>query len=117
MSSVDFTNVNIIGGFMTTTGQRVKKIRLALNMSQEQFGHLFNSGKSYISAVEKDKSRLSVDSLVKLLLNYNVNLNYLLGGIGEPFLETPQQDEQLKKLVAQIVEKEMKKYGVIDKCI
>ena len=102
---------------MSTQGERLKTVRLALKVSQEEFGRILNVSKQYISNLEANRNILNNEKLVSLLLNYNVNLNYLLGGIGEPFLETPQQDEQLKKLVAQIVEKEMKKYGVIDKCI
>ena len=90
---------------MSTQGQRIRKIRYDLKMLQAEFGQIFDIGKQFVSLLEKDEAQLNNDNLVKLLLNYHINLNYLLGGIGEPFLETPQQDEQLKKLVAQIVDK------------
>lgn len=71
---------------MTTFGTRVKTIRTALNWSQEEFANFLGATRSYISLIEKDKSKLSVENLVKLLLNKNVNLNFLLCGIGEPFI-------------------------------
>ena len=71
---------------MTTMGKRIKEIRKKLHLSQEELGEILGSGKSYISAVENDKSKLSVESLVKLLVNYQVNINYILGGVGKPML-------------------------------
>ena len=92
---------------MTTIGERVKEIREELRLSQEKFGEIFNAGKSYISAVEKDKSKLSQDSLVKLLLDYNVNLNYLLGGFSPMFLNEnhKKSDEQLFKEFQEFMKK------------
>lgn len=86
---------------MTTMGSRIKEIRAILKMSQEEFGLLFNSGKSYISAVENDKSKLSVENLTKLLLHFHVNVNYILGGIGTPILKNPNiglKDEILNEV-------------------
>ena len=96
---------------METTGSRIKKIRQELNLSQEQFGKIFKTGKSYISAVENNKSQLSVESLVKLLVNYNVNINFILGGIGQPFL--PQPFEQVQDELTQKVEEILKQRGLI----
>ena len=71
---------------MSTQGNRIKKIREELRLTQEQFANIFGFNRAYLSAIEKDKSKLSVDNLVKLLLTYNVNMNYILGGIGEMFI-------------------------------
>lgn len=96
---------------MVTTGQRIKLIRRELKLSQEQFGHILNSGKSYISAVENDKSKLSVENLVKLLVDYRVNLNYVLGGIGQPFIAP--EFEQVQSDLALEVRKILKEEGLI----
>lgn len=95
---------------MDTIGQRVKAVRQELKLSQEQFGQIFNAGKSYISAVENDKSKLSVDNLVKLLLNYDVNINYILGGKGEMF--NPPEYEDIKTEVLKQVDDILIKYGI-----
>jgi transcriptional regulator with XRE-family HTH domain len=71
---------------MTTEGQRVKEVRDKLNLSQEKFGDFFNIGKSFVSAVEKDKKFLSRENLKILLVNHQVNINYILAGKGSPFL-------------------------------
>ncbi len=98
---------------MATMGKRIKQIRQELKLSQEQFGKIFGSGKSYISAVENDKSKLSIENLVKLLVNHNVNINYILGEIGQPFNTKPfaEVENELEQKVLEI----MKKHGVIEK--
>lgn len=70
---------------METQGQRIRKIRQALNLSQEDFGKIFDITKQFVSLLEKDKTFLNNDKLVRLLLECNVNINYLLGGSGEMF--------------------------------
>ena len=93
---------------MSSMGKRIKTIRQELRLSQEQFGQIFGAGKSYISSVENDKSKLSVDNLVKLLVDYNVSMNYVLGGIGKPFI-APQFDAvktELRQEVLQILKDE-----------
>lgn len=100
----------------STTGSRIKEIRLELRLSQEEFGNIFDSGKSYISAVENDNSKLSLESLVKLLLNYKVNINYILGGVGEMFLKKnvslTSQFEEVKDEILKEVEDLLRKKGI-----
>lgn len=97
---------------MDTQGMRIKKIRQALGLSQDKFGEIFEISKQFVSLLEKDKTFLNNDKLVKLLFDYNVNINYLLGGIGGMFNETTQQNEQLENIVAQIVDRKMKEKGL-----
>lgn len=82
---------------MQTMGQRTKAIRQELQLSQEQFGKLFDSGKAYISLVENDKSKLSLENLIKLSRTYNVNLNYLINGFGEMFVNPCENTHALIK--------------------
>ena len=73
-------------------GKRIKEVRQELRLSQEQFGQIFGTGKSYISAVENDKSKLSLENLVKLLVDCHVSIDYILGGIGKPFIAPKFED-------------------------
>lgn len=77
---------------METQGQRLKRIRLSLRLSQEEFGKIFNISKQYVYGLEKDKLTLNNEKLVKLLLDYKININYLLCGIGEMFLEDSETE-------------------------
>ncbi len=96
---------------METTGQRLKKIRTKLHLSQEDFGHKLNLSRAGIAAVEADNNKFSQDVLCKLLLTFNVNINYLLGGKGSMFL-TPKF-EDVEDEFTQKVEAILKKNGII----
>jgi transcriptional regulator with XRE-family HTH domain len=95
---------------MKTTGARLKAIRLSLGLSQEDIAELLETSKSYISLVETDKSKLSVENLIKLLLNYGINLNYLLAGIGQPILASQYEDVRTEILAE--VERMLKEKGL-----
>ena len=96
---------------METSGNRLKKIRQSLGLSQQDIASLIGTSKSYISQVEKDQCKFSIESLVKLLLNYGININYLLAGVGEPFLP-PQYKDVKDEFEAKVIEI-MKKQGLI----
>ena len=57
-------------------------------MSQELFGEKLDVSKQYISNLESDRNLLNNEKLVLLLVDFNVNLNWLIGGKGEMFNET-----------------------------
>lgn len=92
---------------METQGQRIRKIRQALNLSQEDFGKIFDITKQFVSGLEKDKTFLNNDKLVKLLFDYNVNINYLLGGFGEMFNAPASKNikEDILKEISEILKK------------
>ena len=99
---------------METQGERIKKIRLQLNLQQDKFGEGIGVTKQFISNIERDIGFLSSDKLTNLLLNYNVNINYLLAGIGEMFLSSYELDEvklenKIQKVVLKMKEKGMLK--------
>jgi len=96
---------------METQGMRIKKIRQALGLSQDKFGEIFEISKQFVSLLEKDKTFLNNDKLVKLLFDYNVNINYLLGGIGEMF--NAPKFEQVEGNLTQMVEDILRKNKLI----
>ncbi len=69
-----------------TAGERVKFIRESMHLSQEDFAKLLNVSRAFIGAVEKNKANLSIEKLAYLLKEHNVSANYILAGIGHPFL-------------------------------
>ena len=71
---------------MSTQGIRIKKIRQALSLSQEEFGSFFEITKQYVSLLEKDKTFLNNEKLTILVEKFNVNLNWLIAGKGEMFI-------------------------------
>jgi transcriptional regulator with XRE-family HTH domain len=99
---------------MTTLGERLKNIRWVLKLNQKQMAEKLELTQSAISAVEKGISKsLSGDNLAKLLIEFNVNINWLLSGEGEMFNSENKND--LDKKVEQKVAEAFKKYGLTDK--
>ena len=102
---------------MNTQGERIKKIRQELNLSQDEFGGLFNIQKQMVSSLENDKLKLNNEKLVFLCENNNININWLLCGKGEMFI-TAQPSSQDKTELVQTVKNTMKElfvqYGLDD---
>lgn len=71
-------------------GERVLKIRKALDLTMEQFGDKLGVQKSAISKIEKDKVNLSDQMIKSICREYNVNYDYLVHGEGEMFDDLPE---------------------------
>lgn len=95
---------------MDTQGSRLKKIRTALGLTQDDFAQFFQTSIAYISQIEKDKCTLSLNNLIKLSNNYKVNLNYLLLGIGMPFL--PKNNTGLKEEILEEIGRILSAKGI-----
>ncbi|MBQ9688263.1 hypothetical protein IJV79_01355, partial [bacterium] len=67
-----------------------------------------------VYSLEKDLSSLNNEKLVKLLVDYNVNANYLLAGIGEMFI-SPKDDSytNMRDSILSDVRKMLKEEGII----
>ena len=98
---------------MNKIGQRMKAIRKLLNKSQEQFAADLLVSKQAISNIENSKSMPSVLLLNKLLIDHNVNINYLLSGIGEMFNMPKEIDGSLKDSILKEVEKYLENRGIV----
>lgn len=97
---------------MTTQGKRLRNIRQALCLTQEQLGTRLGISKQFYSNIETDKTLLNNDKLVLLLQYYNVNMNYLLGGKGVMFNPTTEKKED-KDNFAQRVRVILREEGLI----
>ena len=97
---------------MSTIGQRFKKIRIAQNQSQTEFGDKLGMSKSGISAVENDKVFVSADVLRTLYFDNNVNLNWFVSGEGQMF--NAPKFEDVEDVMEAKVMAILKKQGVIE---
>jgi transcriptional regulator with XRE-family HTH domain len=101
---------------MTTQGFRLKKIRQNLNVTQQDLADKLGLKIQSISKVENNNGYFSSEVLSKLLVEFNVNLNYLIGGI-EPMFLTKQDKESIPslddvtKLVDALLDKKLKEKG------
>ena len=71
--------------YLLELGKRVKLIRKELRISQKDFAHKINISGSYLSEIEAGKSKPGYDFLFNISKIGNVNLAYVLHGIGEMF--------------------------------
>lgn len=102
---------------MEAQGERIKQIRQALKLSQEKFGEVLGIKKQFVSRIENNSVLLNNDKLVTLLLNFDVNINYILGGIGEMFNTSENSapeniSSDFKDEIVKTVEEYLKTRGV-----
>lgn len=81
--------------------ERIKEVRKALKLSQEEFGKALGVTKSSISNMESGRFN-ATDTIIKLICReFNVNENWLRTGEGEMFVEI-SEDEQLADFFGKI---------------
>ena len=91
---------------MSTQGKRLKNIRSALELMQEQLGAALGISKQFYSNIETDRTVLNNEKLVLLLKDYNVNMNYLLGGILPMFNDKSDSLDDFEQKVKKVLIKE-----------
>lgn len=90
-------------------GQRLRKVRKALNLSQQELAVSLNVNASAISQMETDRIKPSLETLLILAKSYKVNLHWLITGMGQMFedtivaakYKTNNRMEELKSLLTQ----------------
>lgn len=97
---------------MEHIGIRIKNIRKLLNKSQEQLATELNLTKQAISNIETSKSLPSMALLSKLLLDYDVNLNYIVSGMGDIFLSNEKTYKTLRNSLIKEVEQFLDSRGI-----
>lgn len=74
--------------------QRLKKFRIEHKMTQEQLGKKLDLSKSSYNSVENNGRPLKIHEAVILNSNYNINLNWLILGIGnKEYIENEKESE------------------------
>lgn len=73
--------------------ERIKQIRLALGMSQEQFGKRLSVTRSAISYLESGRSKLTDRMLFSICYTYDINKDWLLHGTGSMFASHTVDEE------------------------
>lgn len=93
-----------------TQGERVKEIRKELGLTLDKFGEKVGVTKQTISRIENGVNKLTVQMQKAICREYNVNVNYLVDGTGEMFIE-PKDD--VADLVSNLVDEENPFYDLI----
>jgi len=83
---------------MTTFGERLKKVREALGLDQKAFGKTMGiAGRDTISRWERGLGSPSANKLTIMRQKYRINIDWLISGEGEPFIEGIIQEEETAK--------------------
>lgn len=82
-----------------TKNERVKAVRQALGLSQQEFGSRIGIKISAMSYLESGKSRLTESNAILICKEFNVSREWLLNGAGEMFL--PESSGAVDALAAQ----------------
>lgn len=81
--------------------QRIKELREALGLSQEEFGKSLGLSRNYISLIENEQRNMSSQSIKVMCSMYNVNEEWLRTGKGEMFVQK-SKDEQIAEMLGEI---------------
>lgn len=73
--------------------QRIKQLRTALNLSQEEFGRPLGVKRSSVCLIESGERNVSNQVLVAICREYNVNEEWLRNGSGDMFVDLSRQEQ------------------------
>lgn len=62
-------------------GKRVRKLRRALDMSQEDLAYKISTSRSYISSLEHDEYEPKLETMKKIAKAFKINLDELVKGL------------------------------------
>ena len=92
-------------------GERLQKVRKQLQLSQEDISTQIGISYRAYSSYEREDRKPPIDFLEKLAIQYNINLNYLIAGIGKEF-NAPQFDAVKTELRSEVLQI-LKEQGLI----
>lgn len=65
---------------------RIKEIRKAVNLTQDEFGKRLGISNTAISKIEKGENNVSEQNIISICREFNVNEEWLRNGTGEIFM-------------------------------
>lgn len=98
--------------------ERIKELRLSLNLTQEAFGKRLGIARNTVANYETSKRTPSNQIILAIVREFNVNEEWLTNGTGEMFIQTESTviSELAKEFNATDLEiKLLKSYFAIDK--
>ena len=96
-------------------GHRLQIARKKLQLSQEDISTQIGISYRAYSSYEREDRKPPIDFLEKLITKFDMNLNWLVTGQGEMFInqQPSLNNDELEQKVVDV----MKKYGVIEKWV
>ena len=72
---------------MQQIGDRIHSLRKGLGISQGEFGSKIGIKKASVSSMEKNKSNPSTQTIKLICIEFNVNYDWLVDGVGDIFIK------------------------------
>lgn len=72
---------------------RIKEIRLALGMTQDEFGKKLGIARNTVANYETSNRTPSNQIVISICREFNVNEDFLRDGTGDMFIKIPEEDE------------------------
>ena len=85
--------------------ERLKKLRKALDLTQQEFADRIGVKRNTIAMYEMGKTTPSETVILSICREFNVNESWLRDGIGEMFVEQTM-DEQIEEFVGTLLQNE-----------
>lgn len=82
-----------------TFGERIKKLRKELNLTQQEFADKIGTARDNIGGYETDRRKPSSSAISLIVAKLNVSEEWLRTGEGEMFI--PTSDESIDELIRQ----------------
>lgn len=99
---------------MSTIAERFKEIRYQKGWrTQADMAEQLGLKRQAIANVEAGNNNPSIETIIKLIEDFNVNANWLLAGKGDPFLLPPFEEvkDDFEQRVKAIFKEMMKEQG------
>ncbi|MBN1155137.1 helix-turn-helix transcriptional regulator [candidate division KSB1 bacterium] len=75
-------------------GRRLREVREQNGLSQTDFGKRLGIKYQHVSKYERGESVPTWENLIKLIEQFDVNINWLLKGTGDPYLSHERREPQ-----------------------
>ena len=103
-------------------GQRVRKVRKYLRISQKEFAVHLNISNTYLSEIESGKFRPGFEFFLNMVTKFDVNIKYLVTGEGDFFIDTEkdskkyygENSEHIEEMLRDFEHIPMVKYAVLE---
>lgn len=97
---------SILESEVTKMNERLKEIRLALDMNQEDFGKLLGITKSGVSDIESGRRKVTDQHIIMLKSQkHHLNEDWLRTGVGNMFIEQ-SEDAQISSFIGDLLKDE-----------
>jgi len=87
-----------------TIGDRIKKIREKNNYTQNDLANIIGKKQGVISAIEKNKSNITIDALIAICNEYKVSADWIL--FGDSTMNISIEDNEFIKRYNNLTERE-----------